>query len=429
MLRMVLPAFLPVFLLAQSSFRNGPAHTGVYETTTPPALATTLWKFKSGAAIVSSPAVSEGRVYFGSNDGYLYALDATSGAVIWKYRTRGAVSASPAVADGIVYVGSRDGFLHAVRASSGEIVWKFATAGERRFTAPGIHGIEPRTETMPDPYDVFLSSPAIALGRVYFGSGDHHVYALDAKTGQLAWKHKTGNVVHASPAVSDGMVFIGSWDRFFYALDAASGEVKWRLETGEDAELHNQTGIASSAAIADGKVFFGCRDGFLYAASTATGKLLWKHDNHKGWVIASPAAADGRVYFPTSDGQRFKALDASTGALVYDLPNKAISFSSPAVAGNRIYYGSSDGWLQAVDRQSGKLVARFETDGSKANAALYIDKEGQIDYRKLYSSMTLDAVMVGLDRMYSLGSVLSSPVIAEGIVYVGSTDGNLYALH
>jgi len=42
--------------------------------------------------------------------------------------------------------------------------------------------------------------------------------------------------------------------------------------------------------------------------------------------------------------------------------------------------------------------------------------------------MTLDAIFIGLERMYSLGSVLSSPVVVEGVVYFGGTDGYLYAV-
>ena len=68
---------------------------------------------------------------------------------------------------------------------------------------------------MPDPYDVFLSSPAVWNGTVYVGSGDHNVYAIDAQSGALRWKFVTGNIVHASPAVADGIVYIGSWDRYF----------------------------------------------------------------------------------------------------------------------------------------------------------------------------------------------------------------------
>jgi len=410
------------------SFRGDPAHSGIYASDKLPALDRLAWKFKTGAKVVSSPTVSGGTVYVGSADRVVYALNAADGAVRWQYKTAGAVNSSPAVAADTVFVASADGNLYALGASDGKLKWKFASAGERRFTAPGIHGATPHTELMPDPFDVFLSSPTVVTGIVYFGSGDHHVYAVDAGSGALRWKFETGNVVHASPAVADGVVYIGSWDRNLYALNAATGALIWRFQTGDDTEIYNQVGIASSAAVAAGTVFFGCRDGHFYAVDAKTGARKWVHDNRKGWVIASPAVERGVVYFPTSDGERFKALDAATGATIYDISNKAVSFSSPAIARGTVFYGSSDGWLHAVDASTGRMKAEFQTDGSKANAARYIDRDGRIDNAALYPDFTLDGMIIGLDRMFSLGSVLSSPVVVDGVVYFGSTDGNVYAI-
>ena len=327
-----------------------------------------------------------------------------------------------------MFVLSADGYLYALRAADGTLQWRFATRGERRFTAPGIRGAVPRTETMPDPFDVFLSSPVVVDGSVYFGSGDHRVYALDAASGELRWSFATGNVVHASPAVADGVVYIGTRDRNLYALDAATGALRWKFETGDDTDICNQVGIAGSAAIASGTIFVGCRDGHFYALDARTGAKKWAHDNHKGWVIASPAVDRGMAYFPTSDGERFKALDAATGVAVYDFGNKAVSFSSPAMARDTIFYGTSDGWLHAIDAATGRTKAEFQTDGSKANAVRYIDAGGRIDYATLDSDNTLDGVIVALDRMYSLGPVLSSSVVVDNVVYFGNTDGNVYAL-
>ena len=409
-------------------FRGDVAHSGTYESARVPKLVELKWKFATKGKIVSTPAVVGGTLFIGSADRGLYALDAATGALRWRYATRGAVDSSPAVAEGIVFAVSRDGRLHAVDATTGSAKWTFATGGERRFTAPGIHGAQPRTETMPDPFDVFLSSPAVSNGIVYFGSGDQHVYAVDAGTGTLRWQYRTGDVVHATPAVVNGIVYIGSWDRNLYALDARNGALVWKFETGDDKEIYNQIGIASSAAISSDTAYFGCRDGHLYAVDIETGTLRWAHDTHKGWVIASPALHRGVVYFPTSDGQRFKALDAKSGATILDFANKAVSFSSPAVVGSTVLYGTSDGWLHAVDTASGQRIGDFQTDGSKENAAGYLDAEGRIDDAKLYSDITLDAMMVGLSRMYTLGSVLSSPVVVDGTVFFGSTDGNVYAV-
>lgn len=409
-------------------FRANAAHLGVYTSVTAPHLDSLQWKFKTNGKVISSAAVASGVVYFGSTDGKLYAVDSSTGVLRWTFATRGPVNSSPMVADGNVYFGSVDGNFYALDARNGKLAWKFATVGERRFTAPGIHGILPKTEMMPDPFDVFLSSPVLIAGKVIFGSGDYNIYALDAHTGALQWKFATGNVVHASPAVVDGVVYIGSWDRYLYALDAQRGKMIWRFETGDDKVLYNQVGIASSAAVANGVVFFGCRDGHFYAVDAKTGIQKWSHDNQTGWVIASPAVKDGVVYFPTSDGTRFKAIDAASSRLVFSVENKDVSFSSPAIVERLAYYGTTDGWLHAVDIQTGKMAHEFQTEGSKANGGKYLDTSGKPDFAKIYPDPTLDGIIVGLSRIHSMGSVLSSPVVVEGVLYVGSTDGYMYAL-
>ncbi|HEX6316205.1 MAG TPA: PQQ-binding-like beta-propeller repeat protein [Gemmatimonadaceae bacterium] len=413
---------------AQSAmFRNGPEHLGVYEGPAP-TLETVVWKFKTGGRVISTPLVVGDAVYAGSTDGSLYAVDRRDGSQRWKFDSRGPIASSPAFHNGLVYFSSLDGLVYAVDASTGQAKWTFQTKGERRFTAPGIHGAIPRTERMPDPFDVFMSSPTIANGIVYIGSGDQNVYALDAGTGALRWSFATGDVVHASPAVANGVVIIGSWDRNLYALDAQTGREKWRYTTGNDTVIYNQIGIASSAAIANGAVYVGGRDGKFHAVDFNTGAVRWVHNNNGGWTIASPAVRNGVVYFPTSDGTRFKALDGQSGEVKINLQNKAVSFSSPAIVGEVALYGTSDGYLNAVDLRDGTVKARFQTDGSKENGAKYTDAEGRMVTRGMYPDRTLDGMMIGMRTMMTLGSVLSSPVVANGVVYFGSTDGHIYAV-
>jgi outer membrane protein assembly factor BamB len=408
-------------------FRGNAEHGGVYNSASPP-LKTLAWKFRTRGRVISSPLVVGDVVYAGSSDGSLYAINRADGTQRWKFDTRGPVASSPALHNGLVYVSSVDGNIYAIDATTGTAKWTFATKGERRFTAPGIHGAIPRTERMPDPFDVFLSSPVIANNVVYIGSGDQNVYALDAATGAVKWTFTTGDVVHATPAVANGVVYVGSWDRNVYALDAASGKERWRYTTGNDTVIYNQIGIASSAAVANGIVFVGGRDGKFHAIDAATGKQKWIHDNHGGWTIASPAVKDGVVFFPTSDGTRFKAIDGATGAVKFDFRTSAVSFSSPSIAGDVVYYGTSDGFLNAVSIRDGTPVGRFQTDGSRENLARFADDSGRMSAARMYPDFTLDGMMVGMRTMMTLGSVLSSPAIADGVVYFGSTDGNVYAV-
>ena len=423
----------PTRLLAQPTesaamFRGSPAHSGVYASSVTPTLSATAWTFQTNGRVFSSPAVANGVVVFGSTDQQVYAVGARDGALRWKFTTQGPVTSSPAIVGDLAYVASLDGRVYAIDMATGAKRWSFATRGERRFTAPGIHGIQPRTELMPDPYDMFISSPVVSNGRVYIGSGDGGVYALDAATGALVWRFATGNVVHATPAIADGIVYIGSWDRNFYALDATTGQKQWAYETGQDTVIYNQVGIVSSAAISGDVVLFGGRDGFFYALDRRSGTLRWRHDNNHGWVIASPAVRNGVVYFPTSDGTRFKALDVTTGTRVFDVANKTVSFSSPAVVNQAVFYGTSDGWLHAIDASSGATLAEFQTDGSRANANRYIGPDGRMRGDALYPDRTHSGIVIGLDRMFSLGAIISSPVVVDGLLFVGSTDGKVYAL-
>jgi len=421
---------LPLSVYAQEAmFRGSSTHTGVYAAEGVPKFSAIKWQFHTGGQIFSSPTVAGDTLYFGSCDHYLYALDIATGKQKWKFKTDGRITSSPAVVAGVVYFVSYDANFYALDAASGQLKWKFKTGGERRFAATHLHGAEPATEIMPDPFDSFLSSPAVWNGNVYFGCGDTNIYALDAATGNLKWKFKTGNVVHASPAIAGGSLFVGSWDSYFYALDTASGKELWRFKTGEDPDIHNQVGIQSSAAVMDGVVYFGCRDSKFYAVDAATGKERWSYSNKGSWVISSPTVRDGKVYFATSDSGLLYGFDAKTGASIFTIDFKRwVTFSSPAMAGDMLYIGSNAGKLNAVDLKSQKLAWSFETDGFKKNGKTYLKDDGTPNYEAAYFDFFYDDMVSGLQKMMSFGAILSSPTVAGNTVFVGSADGNLYAL-
>lgn len=432
MKRFLLLALLaaPLPLLAQDAmFRGNAEHTGVYSAAGTPKFTQIKWQFHTRGQVLSSPAVAGDKLYFGSGDHCLYALDLATGTQKWKFKTEGRVTTSPAISKGVVYFGSFDGNFYAVDAATGDFKWKFKTEGERRFAAKHLHGAEPASETMPDPFDFYLSSPVVWNGGVFFGSGDTNVYALDAATGNLKWKFKTGDVVHASPAISGGTLFIGSWDSYFYALDAASGKEVWRFKTGEDPVIHNQVGIQSSAAVMDGVVYFGCRDSKFYAVDAATGKKRWSYDNRGSWVISSPAVQNGKVYFATADTGLLNVLDAKAGSPLYSLDfNHWVMFSSPAIAGETLYIGSHQGKLNAIDLKTQRVAWSFETDGFKKNGSTYTKADGTPNYEAAFFDFFYDDMVNGVQKLMSFGAVLSSPTVAGNVVYVGSTDGNVYAL-
>ena len=133
-------------------FRGSLEHTGVYDATGAPTLHGVKWAFHTGGQIYSSPAVADGVAYVGSTDGGVYAVEITTGTQKWRLATKGRVVSSPAVAAGTVFVESYDSNLYAIDAATGKSKWTFATAGEHRFIARHIHGLEPENDAVPDPW-------------------------------------------------------------------------------------------------------------------------------------------------------------------------------------------------------------------------------------------------------------------------------------
>lgn len=207
---------------------------------------TQKWSF---SPIYSTVSVSNGVVY-GVDDKFLYAVNATTGALLWQYRTGGRPSDIPTVADGVVYFAwttnsQITGNLSALNLETGTLLWTFTSQ---------INSID--------------TSPAVADGVVYFGSDDGNLYALNASTGALIWKYRTQNLVESAPAVVDGIVYTASADDNVYALDAKTGALLWSFATAGQ--------IYSSPAVFNGVVYIGSGErSRVYALNARTGALLW----------------------------------------------------------------------------------------------------------------------------------------------------------
>jgi outer membrane protein assembly factor BamB len=176
-----------------------------------------LWTGTTGAAVTSSPTVAAGVVYVGSSDHSLYAFDAagTTGcasgttrscAPLWTAPTAGAVASSPAVSGGAVYVGSDDSNLYAFDANGTRNCSASLKLCRPLWHAPTGGGVR--------------SSPAVANQVVYVGSSDGQFYAFDGNGAQNCtgspvtcaplWSQDTGGAVTSSPAISNGWIYVGS---------------------------------------------------------------------------------------------------------------------------------------------------------------------------------------------------------------------------
>src|SRR4051794_30891143 len=88
----------------QSMFRGDAAHTGVTTSAAPRQFHRVKWKFATGDRVVSSPVWQADVIYFGGDDGNVYAVEAGTGRQIWKHATGGPVPSTPAVSDDTLYI-------------------------------------------------------------------------------------------------------------------------------------------------------------------------------------------------------------------------------------------------------------------------------------------------------------------------------------
>jgi len=426
-------------------FRHDPAHTGATSDTVKPSgkpLLILLWHFETGSSVRSSPAVYDGLVYIGSDDGCVYALDAMSGNLKWRYKTGSAVSSSPAVSEGLVYINSQEGSVYALDVKNGKLKWTYQIG--LYYTGSSLY-----------------SSPAVADGIVYVGSSDGCVYALDAKNGDLKWKHP----IHSYSSFIDkeleedlhkgiisrelknmfklnGLVLSenstvkrGEGNLKSIIVDEENGMIHeiWK-EGVSSATLHGNTyfsplsvytrnSIYSSPALFGGTVYV--KSGYFYALDAKNGGSLWKYNMGQG-SSSSPTISNGMVYIGSNAGYVY-ALDAKNGDLLWKYNTGSPIYTSPAVADSIVYVASWASDVYALDAKNGDLLWKSHTGaGSSSSPAI---SNGMVfigaDDGYVYA---LDATNGDLKWKYKTDDrVESSPAVSNGIVYVGSWDGGIYA--
>ena len=305
---------------------------------------TLLWKYKTGGEVYSSPAIaSDGTIYVGSSDHYLYALT-PKGALKWKYKTGDGIYSSPAIApDGTIYVGSYDYYIYAIR-SNGTLKWKYKTGGE------------------------VYSSPVIAPnGTIYVGSSDDYLYAINPN-GTLKWKYKTGYWIESSPAIaSDGTIYIGSPDKYLYAINP-NGTLKWKYKTGGEI-------FAAPVIASNGTIYVGANNHYLYAFNP-NGTRKWRYKTGGEIDRAAAISYYGTVYVGSFDKYLHAVNPNGTRKWRYKTGGWVI-YSTPVIASDgTVYVGSDDHYLYAFT-PNGELKWRYKT-GDRVRSTPVISRYGTV---------------------------------------------------
>jgi outer membrane protein assembly factor BamB len=322
-----------------------------------------LWKIDAHDTLEFPPSVGYGHVYVAQQKGLFFALDAETGKVDWRKSLGRCAASSPTIGKGVVY----QSYMHPVEclqdqagANGFVVAWDADTGRERwRFNSAPIE-----------------SSPLLKNGRLFFGSWDHKVYAIDAKTGRKIWSFATDNQVNTSAAYWKGRIFIATDGGTLYSLAARTGKLLWSAQS--QSKFGSREFWYATPTVAYGRVYIGNTDGTMYVYGAKTGHLLWARPLGT-YIYGAAAVENRRVFVGTYDG-KFYALDAATGDTIWQIDARGAVHAAPTIMDGLVYYAvcSSCGSAAAravargpdstyaVRASDGKTVWRFR-DGKYAN--------------------------------------------------------------
>jgi outer membrane protein assembly factor BamB len=352
--------------LQGKTYRGNIRRNGVYKTKGVPKLNGLKWKFNLTGKTPGSPVIVDNVVYITGGKTF-FAIDATTGKEKWKTNI-GASSSTACIVDNVAYIGSKKS-LYAVDIDSGKIIWKSKAYQGGMNTAPGY-----------------------VYGLVF-----HKRIGLDPKTGKCKWAVK-GKIKSPESGGPPSSVAISENELFVFGSKGTS--LAQGIGGGGGWAGDNTPAIS---------------EGFVYAAGTGAGG-------------GNEAANIGRR--PLGD----KAEKPSwKGHIGYDVPGstRVVCFSSPAVWKDTVYVGAAHKKMTAFDAKTGSPGWRFEAKAGIASAPSISDQDGVIyfgsDDKNIYA-LNADSGKK-LWEYKTGGKISSSPAIQDGVVYVSSQDGFLYAIN
>jgi outer membrane protein assembly factor BamB len=291
-------------------------------------------------------------------------------------------------------------------------------------------------------------------GGVVYAGDSSNLYALDEVTGKLLWQGAVAQADYGdSPTVANGMVYVGSTDAHIYgfAVGGCGTVVCPPVFVSATFGYRGGPPALSSPAVANGVLYAAVMDGLggIAAFDAVTGNCLYftqpfPDDTGIG-PTHSPAVLNGVVYAGTGYSGGLSghliAFNASTGTMLWNYktrPNLGPVLSSPSVVienNNQtfIYIGSSKG-LYKFD-SAGTIVWGPRLGGPVGNSSVAVANNGT--YGSVIFEASTDGNLYAFDTTgtqlgspHAIGSgsaVESSPVVANQVVYVGASDGKVYA--
>ena len=240
-----------------------------------------------------------------------------------------------------------------------------------------------------------------------------------APTGEVTpvWVFKCEDEIRGNPLVINNVVYVGVYDNNLYAVNATEGKLLWKYAT--------DGGLPGSPAIHQDLLFIGSEDKRLHAISAKSGKIQWTYYT-EGPVRSSPRVAEGHIFIG-SDDAHLHAVNLSTGRRAWRIQATDAIRCRPAVSTDRVYFGCESGEFYCADfggetkwRQKAKRA--LTSSPLLHQGVLYVGSmDGQV-----YAFNAQDGWPVW--RFRANKPVVSSAAVDGNLLFIGSVDNSLYAI-
>ncbi|MFK3864599.1 outer membrane protein assembly factor BamB [Pseudoalteromonas rhizosphaerae] len=292
----------------------------------------TFWPWQSDISAKLSGGILQayGKIFIGSEHGYLVALDRETGDVVWRKKVPGEVLAKPAAGDGLIYVNLGSGKLLALHPDTGEERWSH----EQEVPALTLRG---------------QSSPTVANGGVLVGLETGKLSVLISDSGYSAWSAEIATPKGASeferlvdvdtqPLISGPYAYAIAYNGNLAAVDIRSGNVVWKREYSSYRDLAMDTQT----------IYVVDSNGVVYGLDKTSGIERWSQPALRGWYLTGPAVAGNYLAIGDQEGN-LHWLNKESGELVSreDFDSSGF-FIEPIVADDKLILYTRDGEVSAV---------------------------------------------------------------------------------
>ena len=319
-----------------------------------------------------APAVAYGKVFAASRDGIVVAIDQETGKKIWEqdfanyenysfkkamlwYSNRAVsakISGGLSVAYQSVYFGTEDGYVYALEESTGELKWKVGVKGE------------------------VISAPAVDAGVVLVNTTSGHLIALNPENGEQKWVTEsdvpplTLRGVSA-PAADSGGALIGTPSGKLKVSILETGMVAWETQIASPSgatELERIVDIDVKPLVFGGNVFVVSYNGTLSAVELRTGQVIWTREYGSYRNIS----IDGNRLFVVDNSSNIFAIDRRSGVELWSnvgLKDRNITSATPH--GDYVVVGDMFGFIHWFTKDEGKLVAQLAVGDDDEDEAIF----------------------------------------------------------